>query len=95
MASFRQRAWNASRGVLEPSSRQRVAPAIYDELKMSSGISNVVFDNVVILVGFIIRNSTATGTIIVPEGTTTIDLGGSQVNVLYRSWSQICEQYDA
>lgn len=95
MASFVQRAWNASLGVLEPSSRQTVAPAIYDELKMSRGITDVVFDRVVILVGFTIRNSSASGTIIVPEGTTSIELGGSQVNVLYRSWDQICAQYGA
>jgi hypothetical protein len=95
VASFQQRVWNASRGVLEPSSRQKVAPAIYDEMRMSRGVSNVVFDNVVILVGFTIRNNSASGTIIVPEGTTTIDLGGGQVNVLYRAWSQICEQYNA
>ena len=95
MASFKQRARNASRGVLRPSSRQTVTPAIYDELEMSRGVSDVVFDNVVFLDGARIRNNSASGTIIVPEGTIPPDLGGSLVNVLYRSLSQICEQYNA
>lgn len=93
--SFEQRAWDASRGVLQPSARQRVAPAIYDEMSMSPGVSGVHFDNVVILCGFIIRNNSATGTIIVPEGTTTVDQAGSLVNVRYWSWERICEAYGA
>ncbi|HKX24057.1 MAG TPA: hypothetical protein VJM46_02370 [Candidatus Saccharimonadales bacterium] len=92
--SLRDRIWDASRGVLEPSARQHVRPAIYDELKMSPGVGGVYFDNVVILVGFTIRNSSATGTIIVPVGTTTIDLGGSLVNVRYWSWGKIGEEFD-
>lgn len=94
MASFRERAWNASRGALRPSAQRRVAPAIYDELNVTSGVSGVVLDHVVILSDVRIRNNSTTGTIIVPEGTTTIDLGGSQVTVLYRAWSQICEQHN-
>ncbi len=95
MASFRERAWNASRGALRPSAQRQVEPAIYDELDITPLVNGVVLNHVAILSDVRIRNSSTTGTIIVPEGTTTIDLGDSQVNVLYRAWSQICERYGA
>lgn len=93
--TLEKRAWDASHGVLEPSARRTVPRGIYDELRMSANTGGVVFDHVVILAGVIIRNSTATGTIILPKGTTTVDLGGSQVNIQYWSWQKICEKFGA
>jgi len=91
--SIEQRVRDASRGVLEPSARQRVASGIYDELRMSDTMDGVVFENVVLLNGMTIRNGTARGTIIVPIGAHA-DLGGSLVNVRYWSWEKIDEEFD-
>lgn len=95
MASHERRVWDASRGVLQPSARQKVSPAIYDELDMSPTTDGVIFDEVAVLTALHVSNDSATGTIIVPTGTAPVRLGGSLVNVRYWSWEQICRRFGA
>lgn len=93
--SYNQRAWKASKGPLQPSSRQIVGPGIYDELIMPPPIAGVTFNRVVLLAGVQIQNNSARGTIILPKDTETVDLGGSLVNVLYWPFEKICREFNA
>ena len=81
--------WALSKGDCRPSARQTIRGGVYDSLIVPETIGGVKLYNPIILVDVVIKSGSVEGTIIVPDGTVSIKLGGSLVNVRYWSWSRI------